>query len=171
MFISRWFHHQWTMFSASIVDAAAWSCSRKVSSACRKVRDAVRLKKETYQAWLAHGTPEAADGYWQAKRTVPRVDVEAKSWVWEEFSEAMEKDYRSASKKFWQTVRRLSRGKQCPANTVYRGGGNLLTSTRDIVGRWEKYFEDLLNPTFTSSQRKQKPRAQRWTSPKLKSPR
>ncbi|KAI3376044.1 hypothetical protein L3Q82_016570 [Scortum barcoo] len=67
--------------------------------------------------------------------------------VWEEFGEAMEEDYRSASKRFWQTVRRLRRGKQYSANTVYSAGGELLTSTGDIVGRWKKYFEDLLNPT------------------------
>ncbi|KAI3352252.1 hypothetical protein L3Q82_005230 [Scortum barcoo] len=59
----------------------------------------------------------------------------------------MEEDYRSASKRFWQTVRRLRRGKQYSANTVYSAGGELLTSTGDIVGRWKKYFEDLLNPT------------------------
>ncbi|KAI3363908.1 hypothetical protein L3Q82_001503 [Scortum barcoo] len=59
----------------------------------------------------------------------------------------MEEDYRSASKRFWQTVRRLRRGKQYSANTVYSAGGELLTSTEDIVGRWKKYFEDLLNPT------------------------
>ncbi|KAI3361565.1 hypothetical protein L3Q82_013712, partial [Scortum barcoo] len=49
---------EWTMFSASIVDAAVRSCGRKVSGACRggnprtrwwtpEVRDAVRLKKES----------------------------------------------------------------------------------------------------------------------------
>ncbi|KAI3376108.1 hypothetical protein L3Q82_016634 [Scortum barcoo] len=54
---------------------------------------------------------------------------------------------RSASKRFWQTVRRLRRGKQYSANTVYSAGGELLTSTGDIVGWWKKYFEDLLNPT------------------------
>ncbi|KAI3362710.1 hypothetical protein L3Q82_001777 [Scortum barcoo] len=64
----------------------------------------------------------------------------------------MEEDYRSASasKRFWQTVRRLRRGKQYSAShTVYSAGGELLTSTEDIVGRWKKYFdfEDLLNPT------------------------
>ncbi|KAI3358729.1 hypothetical protein L3Q82_015131 [Scortum barcoo] len=32
-----------------------------------------------------------------------------------------------------------------------RAGGELLTSTEDIVGRWKKYFEDLLNPTDLSS--------------------
>ncbi|KAK3566946.1 hypothetical protein QTP86_006763 [Hemibagrus guttatus] len=63
----------------------------------------------------------------------------------------MEKDYRTASGKFWQTVQRLRRGKQLSANTVYSGGGELLASTGDIVGRWKEYFEDLLNPTDTPS--------------------
>ena len=70
---------EWTMFSTSIVDAAVRSCGRRVSGACRggnprtrwwtpEVRDAVKLKKESYRAWLARGTPEAADRYRQAKR-------------------------------------------------------------------------------------------------------
>uniref|UniRef100_A0AAY5KH73 Reverse transcriptase domain-containing protein n=1 Tax=Esox lucius TaxID=8010 RepID=A0AAY5KH73_ESOLU len=63
----------------------------------------------------------------------------------------MEKDYRLASKRFWQTIRRLRRGKQCPTNAVYSRGGQLLTSTEDVVGRWKEYFEDLLNPAVTSS--------------------
>ncbi|KAK3508584.1 hypothetical protein QTP70_034104 [Hemibagrus guttatus] len=104
---------EWTMFSSSIVDTAIWSCGCKVSGAGRggnprtqrwtlEVRDAVKLKKESYRAWLAWGTPEAAEAYWQAKRTAARVISEAKTRVWEEFSEAMEKDYRTASGKFWQ---------------------------------------------------------------------
>ncbi|KAK3514337.1 hypothetical protein QTP70_015045 [Hemibagrus guttatus] len=63
----------------------------------------------------------------------------------------MEKDYRTASGKFWQTIRCLRRGKQLSANTVYGGGGELLVSTGDIVRRWKEYFEDLLNPTDTPS--------------------
>ena len=110
-----------------------------------------QAEKESYRAWLARGTPEAADGYRQAKRAAARAVAEAKTRVWEKFGEAMEEDYRSASRRFWQTVRRLRRGKQYPANTVYSGGGELLTSTGDIVGRWKEYFEDLLNPTDTPS--------------------
>ncbi|KAK3517180.1 hypothetical protein QTP70_000775 [Hemibagrus guttatus] len=108
------------MFSTSIVDAAIRSCGRKVSGAGRgsnprtqwwtlEVRDAVKLNKESYRAWLAQGTPEAAEAYRQAKRTKAVVVSEAKTRVWEEFGEAMEKDYRTASGKFWQTVRRLRR--------------------------------------------------------------
>ncbi|KAK3529492.1 hypothetical protein QTP70_031733, partial [Hemibagrus guttatus] len=153
---------EWTMFSTSIVDTAIRSCDRKVCGAGHggnprtqwwtlEVRDAVKLKKESYQAWLARGTPEAAEAYRQAKRTTAVVVSEAKTRVWEEFGEAMEKDYQTASGKFWQTVRRLRRGNQLSANTVYGGGGELLVSTGDIVGRWKEYFEDLLNPTDTPS--------------------
>ncbi|KAK3544081.1 hypothetical protein QTP86_001153 [Hemibagrus guttatus] len=91
------------MFSTSIVDTAIRSCGRKVSGAGRggnprtqwwtlEVRDAVKLKKKSYRAWLARGTPEAAEAYRQAKQTTAVVVSEAKTRVWEEFGEAMEKD-------------------------------------------------------------------------------
>ncbi|KAK3565231.1 hypothetical protein QTP86_001041 [Hemibagrus guttatus] len=102
------------------IPRAIRSCGRKVSGAglggnprtqwwTLEVRDAVKLKKESYQAWLARGTPEAAEAYRQAKRTAAGVVSEAKTRVWEEFGEVMEKDYRTASGKFWQTVQRLRR--------------------------------------------------------------
>uniref|UniRef100_A0A671V6D7 Endonuclease/exonuclease/phosphatase domain-containing protein n=1 Tax=Sparus aurata TaxID=8175 RepID=A0A671V6D7_SPAAU len=114
---------EWTMFSTSIVGAAVRSCGRKVSGACRgsnprtrwwtpEVRDPVTLKKESYRAWLARGTPEAADGYRQAKRAA------AKTGAWEKFGEAMEEDYGSASKKFWQT----SGGGSSPPPTLFTVG-------------------------------------------------
>ncbi|KAK3561397.1 hypothetical protein QTP86_000593 [Hemibagrus guttatus] len=68
---------------------------------------------------------------------------------------------RSSVRPWRRTIRRprgnsgrpfgLRRGKQLSANTVYGGGGELLVSTGDIVGRWKEYFEDLLNPTDTPS--------------------
>ncbi|TWW73571.1 hypothetical protein D4764_15G0009650 [Takifugu flavidus] len=153
---------EWTMFRASIVEAADRCCGRKVVGACRGgnartrwwtpvVRDAVRLKEESYRALLACGTPEAADRYWQAKRSAATAVAEAKTWAWEEFGEAMENDFRTASKRFWTTIRRLRKGKQCIVNAVYSGDGVLLTSTRDVVDRWREYFEDLLNPTNVPS--------------------
>ena len=63
----------------------------------------------------------------------------------------MEKDFRLASKKFWQTVRRLRKGKQGLAQVVLSWGGELLTQTEDIVGRWKEHVEELLNPNNTPS--------------------
>ncbi|KAL6462549.1 hypothetical protein MHYP_G00289710 [Metynnis hypsauchen] len=154
---------EWAPFRASIVDAVDRSCGCKVVGACRggnpltrwwtpRVKEAVKLKKESYRAWLACGTLEAKDGYRRAKRVAASAVAEAKTQVWEEFGEAMEKDYRQAPRRFWQTVRRLRRGKRFPTNTVYSGAGGLLTSTGDVIGRWKEYFKDHLNPTNDPSQ-------------------
>ena len=99
------------------------------------MRDAVKLKKEPYRTLLACGTPEAAGRYWQAKRSAAAVVTEAKTRTWEEFGEAMENDFQMAWKRFWTTIRRFRRGKQCIVN-----------------------FEDLLNPTDMSSGKEAGPR-------------
>ncbi|KAI3364828.1 hypothetical protein L3Q82_001013 [Scortum barcoo] len=57
-----------------------------------------------------YGTSNAVDGYWQAKQAAAQAVLEAKTRAWEEFGEAMEEDYRSASKKFWQTMFGASEG-------------------------------------------------------------
>ncbi|KAI3363290.1 hypothetical protein L3Q82_011913 [Scortum barcoo] len=101
---------EWTMFSASIVDAAGsklWTQGLW----CLSWRQPPNPVVDT-----------GIDRYRQAKQAAARTVLEAKTRVWEEFGEAMEEDYRSASKRFWQTVRRLRRGKQYSANTVYSAG-------------------------------------------------
>jgi len=96
------------MFRASIVEAAARSCGQKAVGVCHggnprtrwwtpAVKEAVRLKKEAFRACLAQGSPEAADAYREAKRTAASAIAEAKTRVWEEFGEAMEKDFWLAS--------------------------------------------------------------------------
>ena len=71
--------------------------------------------------------------------------------MWEKFGEVMEKDFRSAPKCFWNTIRHLRRGKRGTIQAVYSKGGTLLTSTEEVVGRWKEHFEELLNPTYTPS--------------------
>jgi len=70
---------EWTMFKDSFVEAADRCCGQKVIGACRGgnqrtwwwtpgVREAVKLKKEAFRAWLAQGSPEAPDRYLQSRR-------------------------------------------------------------------------------------------------------
>ncbi len=82
------------------------------------------MKKEAFQAWLAQGPPEAANGYREARRATALVVMEAKTWLWEEFGEAMEKDFWLASRKFWKIVRCLRRGKKGLAQAVFSRGEN-----------------------------------------------
>ena len=62
-----------------------------------------------------------------------RAVREAKTRGWEEFGEAMEKDFQSAPKKFLQTVQRLRTGKQNPIHMVFSMGGELLASNESMV--------------------------------------
>ncbi|KAJ3600246.1 hypothetical protein NHX12_031232 [Muraenolepis orangiensis] len=62
----------------------------------------------------------------------------------------MEKDFQSAPKRFWQTIRRLRRGKRGSIQAVYSKGETLLTSTEEVIRRWKEHFEELLNPTTPS---------------------
>lgn len=115
------------------------------------VREAVRLKKEAFRGMLSRRTPDAVAGYRRARRAAAAAVSEAKQRVWEKFGEDMEKDFRSAPKCFWKTIRHLRRGKRGNIQAVYSKGGTLLTSTEEVVGRWKEHFEELLNPTNTSS--------------------
>uniref|UniRef100_A0AAY5K902 Reverse transcriptase domain-containing protein n=1 Tax=Esox lucius TaxID=8010 RepID=A0AAY5K902_ESOLU len=63
----------------------------------------------------------------------------------------MEKDFRSAPRCFWKTVRHLRKGKRGNIQAVYSKDGTLLTSTEELIGRWKEHFEELLNPPNTPS--------------------
>ncbi len=142
---------EWAMFKASIVEVAARSCGQKVIGAChgsnlrtswwtQVVREAIRLKKETSGPSKPR-RPEAANRYRETRRAAALVVAEAKTWVWEKFGKAMEKDFRLASRKFWKTVRRLRRGKQGLAQAVFSRGMELLNPTNTSSVE-EAEFED-----------------------------
>ncbi|KAI3356429.1 hypothetical protein L3Q82_017643 [Scortum barcoo] len=100
----------------------------------QEVRDAVKLKK-SYRAMLACGTPDAVDdGYRQAKQAAARAVLEAKTWVWEEFGEAMEEDYQSASKKFWQTIQGASEGGSSALPTLFTVRPEVTEVVRKLLG-------------------------------------
>ncbi|KAI3370935.1 hypothetical protein L3Q82_023490 [Scortum barcoo] len=55
---------KWTMFSASIVDAAVRSCGRKVTGS----KGCCQTEEGVLSGMLACGTPDAVDGYLQVKQ-------------------------------------------------------------------------------------------------------
>ncbi|KAI3368061.1 hypothetical protein L3Q82_026879 [Scortum barcoo] len=117
---------EWTMFSASIVDAwqfevvdarslvpvvVAATPNPVVDTGSKGCRQAER-RSPIGPCWPV-GLLTQLTGTGRPSKPAARMVLEAKTRVWERV----------------------------------RAGGELLTSTGDIVGRWKKYFEDLLNPT------------------------
>ncbi|KAI3360191.1 hypothetical protein L3Q82_014509 [Scortum barcoo] len=105
---------------------AVRSCGRKVSGACRG-----KCFGNPRTRWW---TPEVRDAAVRLKKESYRTMLACGTP---------------------DAVDRYRQAKQAAARTVLEAktrvweefGGELLTSTGDIVGRWKKYFEDLLNPT------------------------
>lgn len=94
--------------------------------------------------------------YSLSKKAKDRAVRDAKTQVWGEFVEAMEKDFWLASKKFWQTIRQLWKRKQGSAQSFLIREDQLLTWTGDLVGRWMERFEGLLKPADMSSRKEAK---------------
>ncbi len=69
------------------------------------LKEAVKRKKESFKAWFVQGIPGSADKYQEVRKTAASVVMETKRWVWEEFEETMEKNFGSASRRFWKTFR------------------------------------------------------------------
>lgn len=65
------------------------------------VRETVKLKSEFYRALLAGRMLEAFKEYQQAKWTTALAVVEAKTWMWDELVEALDKDSQWTPRTFW----------------------------------------------------------------------
>lgn len=82
------FESKWSIVDCKVPDRGCHS-SPQIRWWKLEVRDAGKLKKES---WLAWGTPEAANGYQEAKCAADQAAVERKIGVWERFEEALEED-------------------------------------------------------------------------------
>ncbi|KAI3354704.1 hypothetical protein L3Q82_019197 [Scortum barcoo] len=129
------------MFSASIVDTAAVrSCGRKVSGACR-----------------GGNLPEPGGGH-RKYRQRPKLKPQP-GWSWRQKLGSGRSSVRPWRRTIGRSLEEILANRPAPQKgeavfcqhclpaTLFVLGGELLTSTEDIVGRWKKYFEDLLNPT------------------------
>ncbi len=84
------------------------------------------LDRESFQDVLSGGSCKVLTGWMYAN--------EAKQQLWEERGEAMEKDFKSAPRCFWKTIRHLSKGKRETIQALYSKGRILLTSTEEVIG-------------------------------------
>ncbi|KAI3372276.1 hypothetical protein L3Q82_022781 [Scortum barcoo] len=114
------------MFSASIVDAAVQSCGHKVSGACHGSKPPNPV------------VDTGSKGCRQAEEGVPIGPC---------WPVGLLTQLTGTGKQAKQAAARTVPGGKNSGLGGVRVGGELLTSTGDIVGRWKKYFEDLLNPT------------------------
>ena len=64
---------------------------------------------------------------------------------WEEISGRIASNYSLANKLFRQTIRRLREKSSSTTTSINDSTGNIIKNEKDILLRWRRYFEDLLN--------------------------
>ena len=74
----------------------------------QEVKEDIRGNKATPRGWLTNKSSEQLQLQCSAARkTAATIVKQIKETLWEEFGQRLDTDYRSASKVFWQTIRRL----------------------------------------------------------------
>ncbi|CAF1534892.1 unnamed protein product [Adineta ricciae] len=148
---------EWLLFRTAILGAAADTCGvKRIGSTngqkrtawwTEEIRKVVNQKKAAYKKWIQQPTSNNWQNYKQIRENVKKVVSEAKTKSWEDFGHQMESNYHTASKVFWQTIRRLRKGGLKQTRSIKNADGELLTSEEDILERWKQYFAELYNPT------------------------
>jgi len=105
-----------------------------------EVKQAVGEKKALFKLWIAKKTPENRTRYEEARRAAARVVAEAKAKSWELFSERMDSDYRTATKVFWQTIKRLRKSSGGSVQVVKDNSWIMTERTRSRVQAAEMRF-------------------------------
>ena len=106
----------------------------------QEVKDAIRAKKEAYKAWLGNKAPLLRRWYTEARKVAAETVKASKAKSWKDFGVKLDSDFRSANKVFWQTIRRLRNKKPSSTPAIKNSAGVLLTTEKNILGRWREYF-------------------------------
>ncbi|CAF3168871.1 unnamed protein product [Rotaria sp. Silwood2] len=148
---------EWLLFRTAVIGAAADTCGLKrlglVNGQKRtawwteEIRKIINNKKTAYRTWVQQPTLHNWHKYKQIIDNVKKTVGEAKAKSWENLGYQMESNYHSATKVFWQTIRRLRKGGLKQTRSVKNVNGELLTREEDVLHRWKEYFAELYNPS------------------------
>ncbi|CAF3333272.1 unnamed protein product [Rotaria sp. Silwood2] len=148
---------EWLLFRKTIIDAAAETCGlkriglvngqKKTAWWTEEIRKIINKKKTAYRNWLQQQTSENWHNYKQIRDNAKKMVREAKAKSWENFGHQMESNYHTATKVFWQTIRRLHKGGLKQTRSVKDANGELITKEENILKRWKEYFAELYNPS------------------------
>ncbi|CAF1505717.1 unnamed protein product [Rotaria sordida] len=148
---------EWILFRKTLIDAAAETCGlkrigpasgqKKTAWWTEEISKIINKKKTAYRNWLQQQTSENWHNYKQIRDNAKKMVSEAKAKSWENFGHQMESNYHTATKVFWQTIRRLHKGGLKQTRSVKDANGELITREENILKRWKEYFTELYNPS------------------------
>ena len=141
------------LFRSAIISSAAASWGRKLLRVAadsekrtpwwnQEVKEAIRAKKDAFKALLQDRSSSSLQSRYTDTKSGNFGSKEiVMGRVWSSFGFQL----------FWHTIHRL-RGKRLSVTySIKDSAGNILMDENEILSRWSKYFEDLLNPVKAST--------------------
>ena len=93
-----------------------------------------------------HTTPEAAEQYREANKTVHKRMLEAKEdWISKQCETIEQGMERGICKKAYETLKLLTKAKQNKSTVIEDSKGKLLTDDAAVLQRWTEYCQELYN--------------------------
>ena len=147
----------WKKIRSSLIQTAKKVCGTKIINERRKqtrwwneeIKREVKLKKQSWQRYLSAGTDADYRRYKEQRGKVKEMVKRAKQQSWEEFGERMETDRLGNQKLFYKVLKNLRKGKRYRNRFIKSEDGKVLDEEDDIMERWKRYFEDMLNKKQT----------------------
>lgn len=148
----------WETFRNTLISAARETCGTSKINRNKKqtawwndnVKREVKLKKEKWKIYLRTGNNTTYQDYKRQRDRVKEIVLEAKRETWEEFGRKMEADFHTNQKLFFKTLKNLRLGKKNEVIKQIKDEHEaILTEEEDIIERWRRYFENLLNKEIT----------------------
>ena len=155
--VSEDIEKEWLLFRSAIISSAAESCGRKRLRVAgngekrtpwwnQEVKEALRAKKDAFQAWLQNRSSSDLQSQYTEARKAATSAVKKSKKSRDEFGRRLDSNYFLAYKVFWQTIRCVRGKRSSITYSIKDSNDNILTDENEILSRWIEYFEDRLNP-------------------------
>ena len=115
------------------------------------VKTACKSKKKAYKKWLQTKNPSDRELYIVERDRTKQIVAESKRKSWEDFGNKLETLGQAAGKPFWNVIKNFRNGRKREMSSILDNSGKLIVDAKEALGRWQEYFENLLNVSGDSS--------------------
>ena len=144
----------WTEFSDKMMEAAREVCGESKGKKhreritwwwCEDVQEAIKQKKTDYKIWQRERTEITKRAYKNSSRRTKRAVAIAKNCAWTDWSQNI--DTAEGKQKMFKIAKQVKKERKdvVGARYIKDEAGHIKVKDTDILQRWRRYFNELLN--------------------------
>ena len=144
---------RWDYFKNSLKASAEKSCGvtrignfqhKKTARSMKELEGEIKEKKRAWKKYLANKNQDNYNKYKEQRRKVKDIVKINKENTWKEFGNVLAKNYTDNQKLFFGTLKSFRTPRPNMLKNIRDENGNILVKEEEIMRRWKRYFEGLL---------------------------